>query len=93
MTSQFAKLFEFKDIGQVLVTMESGDESPELRVQFQPKGLGVCTIKSSFEGDDEDAQWDAVEKAFGMMDANRAYSMVKPNIEKFSGMFSGQVDG
>ncbi|MGU2655609.1 hypothetical protein [Pseudomonas aeruginosa] len=36
---QFAKLFEFEDLGQVLVMLDRGDDGPEVRLYFKPDGL------------------------------------------------------
>ncbi|WP_426427357.1 hypothetical protein [Pseudomonas palmensis] len=49
--SQFAKLFEFTDIGQVLVKLDDGDDGPEVRTYFVPDGLGVCSIAMTFKPD------------------------------------------
>ncbi|SUE95828.1 Uncharacterised protein [Ectopseudomonas mendocina] len=86
---KFAKLFEFEDIGQVLVMAVAGDDNPELQFHFQPNNLGVCIVKTSFKGEDEDAQWDAVDKAFEMVDEERAYSMIKPEFDRMGDIFQG----
>lgn len=49
---RFAKLFEFKDIGQVLAVLKEGDDGPEIRYFVKPPGLGVCEIAPSWEDDD-----------------------------------------
>lgn len=72
---KFAKLFEFDDIGQVLVTLEGGDEGPEVRVKFKPKNLGVCSIKLSFTNDDEDKAWTDAETTLENMDEAKAYEL------------------
>lgn len=36
---QFAKLFEFEDLGQVLVMLDRGDDGPEVRSTSSPTGL------------------------------------------------------
>lgn len=49
----FAKLFEFEDLGQVLVMLDRGDDGPEVRLYFKPNGLGVCSVAcSNFPGDE-----------------------------------------
>ncbi|HEP9000241.1 TPA: hypothetical protein VDU89_006973, partial [Pseudomonas aeruginosa] len=49
----FAKLFEFEDLGQVLVMLDRGDDGPEVRLYFKPDGLGVCSVAcSNFPGDE-----------------------------------------
>lgn len=54
---QFAKLFEFEDLGQVLVMLDRGDDGPEVRLYFKPDGLGVCSVACSNFPGDEDEQW------------------------------------
>ncbi len=44
---QFAKLFEFEGLGQVLVMLDRGDDGPEVRLYFKPDGLGVCSVACS----------------------------------------------
>lgn len=78
--SKFAKLFEFDDIGQVLVKLDSGEDGPEVRFYFHPEGFGVCSMAVNFKGD-EDAQWDAAEAAFELVDAAKAESMVAETLK------------
>ncbi|EKF8202512.1 hypothetical protein PBR95_000485 [Pseudomonas aeruginosa] len=61
---QFAKLFEFEDLGQVLVMLDRGDDGPEVRLYFKPKGLGVCSVACSNFPGGEDEQWDHAESGF-----------------------------
>ncbi|EOH9027157.1 hypothetical protein [Pseudomonas aeruginosa] len=73
---QFAKLFEFEDLGQVLVMLDRGDDGPEVRLYFKPDGLGVCSVAcSSFPGG-EDEQWDHAEKGFATVDSEGAHKLV-----------------
>lgn len=41
----FAKLYRADDTGQVLATVEPGDEGPELQISFKVQGMGRCTVK------------------------------------------------
>ena len=50
--SKFAKLFEFEDLGQVLVKLDDGDDGPEVRTYFVPDGFGVCSIAMTFKSDE-----------------------------------------
>lgn len=61
-TDDFAKLFRADDTGQVLVVLDEGDEGPEIRISFKPKGLGVCSLKIGFK--DTDAGWERAEATF-----------------------------
>ncbi|MEG0063009.1 MAG: hypothetical protein RR740_00250 [Pseudomonas sp.] len=90
MIKQFAKLFEFKDIGQVLVTIDSSNDEnktgPELSVQFVPhKNLGVCAVRTSFTDDDDG--WDKAELAFKNMDEAAAYKIASLTGKQLSGVF------
>lgn len=77
---KFAKLFEFEDIGQILVKIgdsavgddettehraPEGTERTELRFYFQPPGLGLCEFAFDFE-DDED--WTKATHALNITD-------------------------
>ena len=61
--NQFAKLFEFEDLGQVLVKLDDGDDGPEVRTYFVPDGFGVCSIAMTFKPDYQDDKWAKAEKA------------------------------
>lgn len=74
--ARFAKLFEFDDIGQVLVMNDTGDEGPEVRFYFQPAGLGVCSVAINFNGSD-DEQSDAADQGFASVDREKAESLVR----------------
>lgn len=80
--SKFAKLFEFDDIGQVLVKLDDGDKGPEIRFYFQPDGLGVCSCAISNFGGDEDTQWDLAERGFERVDEEKARSLVSGMLEQ-----------
>lgn len=73
---EFAKLFKFEDIGQVLVKLDDGDDGPEVRFYFMPKGLGVCAVAMTFKADAEGDQWDKAERAFAMVDETKARDIV-----------------
>ncbi|MGC3519569.1 hypothetical protein ACPTJI_32895, partial [Pseudomonas aeruginosa] len=73
---QFAKLFEFEDLGQVLVMLDRGDDGPEVRLYFKPNRLGVCSVACSNFPGDEDEQWDHAEKAFATVDSEGAHKLV-----------------
>lgn len=60
--NDFAKLFRADDTGQVLVVLDEGDEGPEIRISFKPRGLGVCSVKLGFK--DSDSGWDRAESVF-----------------------------
>lgn len=75
---QFAKLFQFESVGQVLVMLDSGDEGPEIRFHFYPKNLGVCAVTLGFNGE---AAWDNAEKAFTNVDAAHAEKIVSKALE------------
>ncbi|MDV9031339.1 hypothetical protein Q7C30_004360 [Pseudomonas sp. RAC1] len=80
--SQFAKLFEFEDLGQVLVKLDDGDEGPEVRTYFLPDGFGVCSIAVTFKPDEQDDSWAKAEKAFVMIDQDKARILVVEALAK-----------
>ncbi|HBO5663998.1 TPA: hypothetical protein L4592_005984 [Pseudomonas aeruginosa] len=78
---QFAKLFEFEDLGQVLVMLDRGDDGPEVRLYFKPDGFGVCSVACSNFPGDEDEQWDYAEKGFATVDSEGAHKIVAEAME------------
>ncbi len=59
MTDIFAKLFEFEDIGQVLVTLDSGDEGPEISIRVSvASGFQISGYEDNSKG------WNTAEDAF-----------------------------
>jgi hypothetical protein len=72
--SDFAKLFGSGE-DQIVVMIQSDDEGdPEVRLFYQPKDLGVCSLAIGFP--DTDDGWDHAEKAFAKMDEKRVRGMV-----------------
>lgn len=72
----FAKLFRFDDVGQVLIKLDDGEDGPEVRVYFRPKGLGVCSTAFTFKPDEHEDENDKADKAFEMIDENKARTIV-----------------
>jgi hypothetical protein len=75
--SDFAKLFTFDDLGQVLVKLDDEDDGPEVRLYFKPEGLGVCSTAFTFNKNADGTEWDKAEKAFALIDHNQAESIVR----------------
>ena len=88
---QFAKLFESKEYGQILMVLDTGDEAqPEVRFSFMPENLGVCSVALKFE--DTDAGWEEAEKAFTKFDSNeKALEAVRPTIDKMNEAYDQAV--
>ena len=77
----FAKLFG-TDKDQILVKLDTNDDgNPEIRFYFEPEGLGVCSIASSWK-DDSDKSWDKAEAAFALIDEEKARNVVSEMILK-----------
>lgn len=73
----FAKIFESESMGQLLAKVDANDEGePEVRLFFEPPGLGVCSLASVFS-DDSDG-WDKADKLFESMDLLFAENMARP---------------
>lgn len=50
---KFAKVFEVKRIGQIVIMKKQTEiGAPELRFFFQPEGFGVCEFAIGFNDDD-----------------------------------------
>ena len=73
----FAKLFKFDDIGQVLVKIDEEENGVEVRVYFQPKGLGVCSTAFNFKPTADKDENDVAEEVFESIDEEKAYKIVK----------------
>lgn len=62
----FAKIFG-PDEDQILVKIDTGkNQTPEVRVYFEPKGMGVCSFAYEWE-DDSDESWELAEKCFNFL--------------------------
>lgn len=80
--SGFAKLFNTKEHGQIVVIMQANDEdNPEVRLFFKPEGLGICSVAPSF--DDSDAGWGLCEQFFNSIDEERDIKWVVEISERF----------
>lgn len=88
--NQFAKLFQYDDIGQVLVIIDQSVDnvSPEVRFMFTAPGLGVCAIKFNFP--DTEEGWDKAEECFSTASEQTAYEVVRPTIDKFAEAFKAE---
>lgn len=80
----FAKLYRADDTGQVLVTIESSDEGPELHISFRVKS-GRVSVKLGFP--DNDSGWDLAQKAFDEMTEETALNLAREQQQR--GVFAG----
>lgn len=89
---KFAKLYEFPDIGQVLVTIDETEiedqNGPEIKVDFSPSNLGICSVKFGNFGKDEDEAWEKGEASFNAMTEENAYNIAKKVIDEYNGFFA-----
>lgn len=75
MPKPFSKLFEYEDVGQLLVVISATD--PEIAVEFDPEIEGVgrmCSIQRF-------SSWEKADAAFEKMDADITYQLVKPTFD------------
>jgi hypothetical protein len=80
----FAKLYETEETGQVLVKLAEGDEGPEVRYYFEPKGLGVCSFAFQFKDDEKGSAWDKADAAFERADEEQALRLAKGIMQKMT---------
>jgi hypothetical protein len=75
-TAPFAKLFETKEYGQILVISDQDDEgNPALKIMCQLPHLGaLATVTSSF--DDKDSGYDKRDEGFAKINEEMAVKMV-----------------
>jgi len=79
----FAKLYE-TELGQILVKQDDGDNGAEVRVFFEPEGLGVCSVAFSWQQDDNETQWRKADSAFEKMTENEVTEIVKRTLAELS---------
>ena len=78
----FAKLFEGDTVGQVVVILDTDEESkPQVTFKFQPEGYGVCSIGPSWP--DTDEGWDNAESYFAKVDEELAFGVALDTTKKF----------
>ena len=72
---KFAKIFENKRLGQVIIMKKQTElGAPELRFFFQPEGFGVCEFAIGFN--DQDASESRFEEAYNEMTPQIAYEII-----------------
>jgi hypothetical protein len=72
---KFAKIFENKRLGQVVIMKKQTElGAPELRFFFQPEGFGVCEFAIGFN--DQDATESRFEEAYNEMTPQIAYEII-----------------
>lgn len=79
----FAKLFNTK-AGQILVKKDSEEDGPEIRIYFEPNGLGICSISFNWSKDDEMTAWDKVDRTFEMLDEAKCVALVNKTINEMA---------
>ncbi len=72
----FAKLYNDTKAGQILIVIESGDNGPEVKISFQPEGLGVCSTSLEFTDGDSDEAWEKADAAFDLFSKEQAEEYV-----------------
>lgn len=81
--SKFAKLYEDKAIGQILVKLDSSeedDQEAEVRIYFEPQGLGVCSTSFHF------SSWDDAEEAFDKVNQKLCVDIISEFIKLSGGL-------
>lgn len=72
---KFAKIFENKRLGQVIIMKKQTDlGAPEIRFFFQPEGFGVCEFAIGFN--DQDASESRFAEAYDEMTPQIAYEII-----------------
>lgn len=93
--NQFAHLFEFTDLGQILVVRDTNDGDdgegtvPCIKISFTTPDTGLNVMKLLFSDDKEDERDEAFNK---LADPAAIYAMMKEQIAKLSGMFVSDVE-
>jgi hypothetical protein len=72
---KFAKIFENKRLGQVIIMKKQTElGAPEIRFFFQPEGFGVCEFAIGFN--DQNASESRFAKAYDEMTPQIAYEII-----------------
>ena len=72
---KFAKIFENKRLGQVIIMKKQTElGAPEIRFFFQPEGFGVCEFAIGFN--DQDATESRFAEAYDEMTPQIAYEII-----------------
>lgn len=72
---KFAKIYDNKRYGQIVIMMKQNDGgAPEIRFFFQPEGYGVCDFSIGFN--DESADEHKFAKAFAEMNPKIAVEII-----------------
>ena len=73
----FAKLYD-TEVGQILAKIDTGEDGlPEVRIFFEPEGLGVCSLAITFNEDTEDGQWEKLDEVFEGLSEDTLVESVK----------------
>lgn len=89
---KFAKLFEFDDIGQVLVKMDTGEDGPEVQIYFETGIEGVDLCSQSFGFDDSTEGWEKRGEVFDQIDEAMAAKIAGDARAELAQQFSGLGD-
>jgi hypothetical protein len=84
----FAKMFG-TDKDQIVAMLKTGDVGPEIRLFFQPEGLGVCETALVYDFksySSEDAAWEKAESVFKNLSEEDAKKILGPVISQFAGL-------
>ena len=79
----FAKLYE-TELGQILVKQDDGDDGAEVRVFFEPEGLGVCSVALNWKQDNNKTQWKKADSAFEKMTQEAVTKLVKSTLTELA---------
>ena len=79
----FAKLYE-TELGQILVKQDDGDGGAEVRIFFEPEGLGVCSVALNWKQDDNETQWKKADSAFEKMTEEAVTELVKNTLSELA---------
>lgn len=76
----FAKLYEVEKIGQILVKLDSNNDTgmPEVRFYFTSQKVGICSLALKFK----DGEEEIAEKAFSNTTIHTATNMIKDAYKK-----------
>lgn len=77
----FAKLYN-TEVGQILVKVDEGDQGAEVRIFFEPEGLGVCSVSYNWPELEEKEQWDNADSVFERMNEDKCLELLLPILEE-----------
>ena len=79
----YAKIFKSKRFNQIVVMRrQDKDGGPEVRIYFQPEGMGVCEFGIGFRDNEPGDAPERLDKAFKSLDGSEATILIESYLDQ-----------